>query len=235
MKKKLSVIFSSHYSEEENNKFISHLKNTAGIPIHVEYIVNMNEFSLSEAYNMGWKTLDKLGIGKDIIIFLHNDILIRTKDWGKKIVNIFNNNNFDIIGLAGSTKLPKHGCWWLTEDEKEMNIKKMYGRVYHNNGIRVFESIYSKEIKNIKEVVVVDGVFICVNGETIINRFDERFKGFHYYDLGMVFSNYLDGCNIGVIDKISIIHNSIGQTNTEWDNNRKMFSKLYKDELPREI
>jgi len=234
--KKISVIFSSHFSLEENNKFITHLKNTAGVSIHVECIVNHNQYSLSEAYNIGWSKLDELGLGKDIILFCHNDIEIKTKNWGQTLIKLFNKfYNYDIIGLAGSDVLYSHACWWLTEDGKNMNFKNMYGRVYHNNGIRVFESIYSEKINTIKEVVIVDGVFIVVDGKNIIHRFDENFKGFHFYDLGMVFKNYLDGCNIGVIDKISIIHNSLGQTNKEWDNNRIQFVEMYNNELPAKI
>lgn len=231
--KRVSVIFSSHFSDEKNNEFIEHLKQTAGIDIHVECIKNMNQYSLSNAYNIGWSNLDKLGFGTDIIIFCHNDIIIRTKNWGKIILNLFRNNSYDILGIAGSVSI-YNGCWWLNENGNEMNVKNMYGSVYHTNGLREWLSFYNK-CNGIKEVVVVDGLFIAVDGKSIINRFDERFDGFHFYDVSFCISNYLDGCDIGVFDRLNILHKSIGQTNQNWEENRKKLVEIYKDDLPLTI
>lgn len=233
--KKLSVVFSSHFPEAENQKFIDHLKSTAGIDIHVECIVNMNQYSLTEAYNLGWKKLDELGRGKDIIVFCHNDIKIRTPKWGKILIGMFANFDYDILGVAGTTELNEHGCWWLDKSGKDMNRGKMVGRVWHTNGLRDWESIYTENIVGVKDVVLVDGLFFGVNGETIIKRFNEDFKGFHYYDLSFSVDNYLEGCNVGVIDKISILHQSVGQTNQQWEENRKQFVSIYKEELPIKI
>lgn len=234
--RKLSVIFSSHHSDEENNTFIDHLKSTAGVEIHVECIKNMNQYSLTEAYNIGWKRLDELGLGEEIIVFCHNDIIIRTKEWGKILLNLFKVfTNYDIIGIAGTTELNSHGCWWLNGNG-EMNYGKMCGRVWHTNGLREWESIYTEKIKStVKEVVLVDGLFFAVNGKTIVNRFDEDFKNFHFYDLSFSFENYLEGCNIGVIDRISVLHKSVGQTNQDWEANRKQFVNKYIDNLPISI
>lgn len=235
--KKLSVIFSSHFTDLENQNFIKHLKNTAGVDIHVECIVNMGKFSLTEAYNLGWKKLDELGRGQDIIVFCHNDIQILTKDWGKKLLGLFKNYpDYDILGVAGSDNILEHGIWYLNEKgELYPRDTHMFGRVWHVHGLRREESIYSTKINGVQPVVVVDGLFFAVNGETIMKRFNEEFKGFHYYDVSFTFENYLEGCNIGVIDKISVVHNSIGRTNNEWDLNRQQFVSLYKNELPIKI
>lgn len=234
--KKLSVIFSSHFSDSENQKFINHLKSTAGIDIHVECIVNMNQYSLTEAYNLGWKKLDELNLGKEIIVFCHNDITIKTKDWGKKLVNLFLNSDYDVIGIAGSDQILEHGVWYLNEkNQLYPQDTHMFGRVWHVHGLREEESVYSTKIIGIQPVIVVDGLFFAVNGETILKRFNADFKGFHYYDVSFCFENYLEGCNIGVIDKISVLHQSIGRTNSEWDKNRQQFLSLYRNEFPVKI
>lgn len=233
--RKLSVIFSSHLGDEHNQKFIEHLKKTSGIQIHVECIENMNQYSLTEAYNIGWKKLDELERGKDIIVFCHNDITIRTQNWGKTLVNLFNTfTDYDVLGIAGTTEVNAHGAWWLDKEGK-MNFSKMFGRVWHTNGLRNWESVYSEKINGVKPVVIVDGLFFAVNGETILKRFNEDFKNFHYYDVSFSFENYLEGCNIGVIDKISVLHQSVGMTNAAWEANRVQFATLYKDELPVSI
>lgn len=235
--KKLSLIFSSHFTDEENEKFIAHLKSTAGVDIHVECIKNERQYSLTEAYNLGWKKLDELGRGDGIIVFCHNDIIIKTKDWGKILLNLFKAfPNYDVLGIAGTTELNEHGCWWLQKDGKNMNFDKMFGRVWHTNGIREWESVYSEKIKStIKEVVLVDGLFFAVNGESIVKRFNEDFKDFHFYDLSFSFENYLEGCNVGVIDRISVLHKSVGQTNNKWEESRVQFVDKFKDELPISI
>lgn len=233
--RKLSIVFSSHHSDEENEKFIDHLKSTAGVQIHVECIKNMNQYSLTETYNIGWKKLDDLDRGKNIIVFCHNDIKILTKNWGKTLLNLFNTfPDYDIFGIAGTTELNEHGAWWL-DNAGQMNFPKMFGRVWHTNGLRNWESIYSEKITGVKPVVIVDGLFFAVNGETILKRFNEDFKNFHYYDVSFSFENYLEGCNIGVIDKISVLHQSVGQTNAAWEANRIQFATTYKDELPVSI
>ena len=45
-------------------------------------------------------------------------------------------------------------------------------------------------------------------------------------------SIYLDGFNIGVTTDIRILHESIGMTNDEWEKNRQLFVKKYKEDLP---
>jgi hypothetical protein len=233
---KISIVFSSHLSEAENEAFKTHIAETIGdVDFETICIINKRQYSLTQAYNMGWQQLDEKGRGKDIIVFCHNDITFRTKDWGKILLAQFKaNQDFDIIGIAGTDELNAHGCWWLDKNG-QMNLKKMYGRVWHTNGVREEESIYHGKISGIKNVVVVDGLFFAVNGATIVKRFNEDFKGFHYYDLSFCFENYLEGCNVGVINKISVLHQSVGETNMEWEANRQQFAELFKLELPVKI
>jgi len=236
MRSKLSIIFSSHLSDDENNEFIKHVKETVGqVDVYVHCIVNKRQYSLTEAYNLGWNHIKEIGRGDGIIVFCHNDIVFKTKDWGRILLGLFKYQYFDIIGIAGTTELNSHGCWWLTPDGKEMNHSKMFGRVWHTNGLREWESIYSEKISGVKEVVTIDGLFMAVNGRTVAEMFDERFKGFHLYDISFCFRNYLEGCNIGVVDRISVMHKSVGETNSEWEENRQLFVELYKDDLPAKI
>lgn len=80
--------------------------------------------------------------------------------------------------------------------------------------------------------VLIDGVFMAVDCDNIEERFNENYKGFHFYDISFSISNYLKGCNIGVINDIRILHKSIGRVNELWESNRQQFITEYKDELP---
>ena len=66
--------------------------------------------------------------------------------------------------------MPKSGMWW--EDRS-----KMYGIVNHESGGKKWESKYSDSLQNsVKEVVVVDGVFISFDKTKIKKDFAYYYK-----------------------------------------------------------
>jgi glycosyltransferase involved in cell wall biosynthesis len=222
LKNKIVVVFSSHLGDEKNNKFINHIHNTIGCKHDVVCYTNYNQYSLTEVYN---RAIDEHNSEQTIMVFCHPDIIIKTMNWGKLLLGKFNNTNFNIIGVAGSTFLGENGMWW--EDRS-----KMCGIVEHTNGLNTWVSEYSPEIHDVKEVVVIDGLFMGVDCNSIVHRFDETYNGFHFYEISMVVPNYLDGCDIGVTTSIRVLHESVGQTNEQWELNRQQFAQQYADELP---
>jgi len=223
-KNKIVVVFSSHLSDEENIKFKEHISNTIGVKHEIVCYVNHNEYSLSELYN---KALLKYKDDNVIIVFCHNDIIIKTKNWGRILLSKFNNSNYSIIGVAGSTYLHDNGVWWHDKT-------KMKGIVEHTDGYNNWMSEYSDERKGqIMPTILIDGLFMTIDPNIIEHKFDEDFKGFHFYDISFCFPNYLDGCDIGVTTDIRILHKSVGQTNKQWEKNSKLFVEKYKDELPK--
>lgn len=235
MKKTINLVYSSHLSIEENEKFEKHVSDTCGVHVSIHGYPNFNEFSLPEIYN---KAISEINKKDSITVFCHNDIEFDTPNWGKILLKHFNRTspqyNYQILGVAGATELNSHGCWWLDKSNK-MNTTKMVGIVNHFNGIRKWESRYSEPRFGVSEVLLVDGLFMAVDLDKIEHKFDESYKGFHMYDVSFCFPNYLDGCNIGVITDIRITHKSIGQTNQQWEENRIQFAEEYKSELPMKI
>ena len=235
-KTNIKVIYSSHLSDEENNRFEQGVHQTIGVDHSIHLYVNHNEFSLPEVYN---KALDEHRSEDSILVFCHNDIEFDTKNWGKKLLIHFNNSRTDyqIIGVAGATELHEHGCWWNNEDRTAMNTSAMIGIVNHFNGIRKWTSQYSLPHFGVKPVVLIDGLFMAVDAseDGISQGFDENFAGFHFYDLSFCIPNYLDGCNIGVVTDIRITHKSIGETNDQWESNRQLFELNYGADLPLDL
>ena len=213
-------------TKEIDNYFIDHIKKTCG-PKNIEIIpfVNKGTHSLSEAYNF---ILDKSS--NDIVVLCHDDIYFDKKGWGSKIIKHFNRNEeYGIIGVAGSVSLPKSGMWW--EDKT-----KMKGIVNHEHNGKKWESKYSNSLGNkLDETVIVDGVFISLSKNRIKHNFDESVKGFHLYDVSFSFRNFLSDVKIGVMYDVRLTHKSIGQTNQEWENNRREFAEKYKDLLPKKV
>jgi hypothetical protein len=214
------------YSTRKHNpEFIEYLKISSGIKnIEVIEKINNGEKSLSQTYN---EILSESN--NNILILCHDDIYFDTKKWGEKIFKHFDKSDYGILGVAGTTYLPKSGQWW--EDSS-----KMVGIVNHENNGKKWESKYSEDLGvKIQKTVIVDGLFIGINKNRIKCNFDESVKGFHFYDVNFCFKNFIKKVDIGVISNIRITHKSIGQTNQQWDDNRIKFSNEFEQELPSQI
>jgi hypothetical protein len=196
---------------------------TSGLHKHLEIIeiINNGE-SLTSAYNRGLKQATN-----DIVVFCHDDITIETKQWGTKLLKMFERKpQYGILGVAGTKFMPTSGRWWE-------NPKKMYGRVAHTHEGKTWLSSYSADLnQEIEEAVTVDGVFFVVDKTKIKKSFNEEVVGFNFYDVTFCFENHLEGVKIGVTTVVRINHKSIGMTNDEWENNRQQFAEKFKDKLP---
>ena len=212
-------------TREKNAKYTEYLRKTSGIKdVEIIELVNQNQYSLTEAYNKGLKEAKN-----DIIVFLHDDLFFNTDKWGKKIINHFNNSDFGIIGLAGTTKLNESGKWWE-------NPELMAGIVNHKHEGKTHESKYCQPHEDkILETLLLDGLFFAVDRKRIKTNFDEEVKGFHFYDISFTLENHLLGVKVGVVTDIRVTHLSIGQVNQEWEDNRVLFVEKHKSVLPIEI
>ena len=219
------MITIGYSTRKPNPQFSEYLKNSCGIKsIQVIEKVNPDGKSLTQVYN---EILDESH--NDIVVLCHDDIYFDTTYWGNKLLKHFEKNEWGILGAAGTTELPKSGMWW--ED-----MTKMVGIVNHENSGNKWTSNYSEDLKNkIKRTVMVDGLFIAINKKRILKRFDENVNGFHFYDVTFSLQNNLENVNIGVFFNIRITHKSIGQTNQQWEENRKNFEGKYSDVLPLSV
>jgi hypothetical protein len=222
----MSELITVGYSTRKSNpEFTEYLKKSSGFKkINVIEKVNNGEKSLSQVYN---EILEESET--DIVVLCHDDIYFDSTSWYSKIVKHFEKSDFGILGVAGTTEMPRSGMWW--EDKS-----KMIGIVNHENDGKKWESKYSESLENrIKEVVIVDGLFIALHKKRIKKNFDESVPGFHMYDINFCFRNFLENIKIGVITNIRITHKSIGMTNNDWEKNKITFVDKYKNFLPSRI
>lgn len=210
-------------TRESNPNHKEHLIKSSGLHKNIEIIeiINKGE-SLTKAYNRGLKQASN-----NIVVFCHDDLTIETKQWGNKLIKLFEKNpEYGIIGVAGTKEMASSGRWWD-------NPRKMYGRVAHTHEGKTWLSTYSDDLgQTIEETVIVDGLFFAVDKNKIKNNFNEEFEGFHFYDVSFCFDNQLSGVKIGVTTLIRVNHQSIGMTNEQWESNRQKFAEKYKDSLP---
>jgi glycosyltransferase involved in cell wall biosynthesis len=219
------MITVGYSTREHNPKFIEYLKKSSGNKkIEVIEKINNGEKSLSQVYN---EILEEAKT--DIVVLCHDDIYFDTTSWFYKLKTHFENTDYGILGVAGTTEMPSSGQWWETR-------RKMIGIVNHESGGKKWTSKYSEDLgKSIRETVIVDGVFIALSKSRIKHNFDEEFKGFHFYDIGFCFKNQIEGVKVGVISNIRITHKSIGQTNQQWEENKNLFAQKYSEILPIKI
>lgn len=208
-----------------NRSHYDHIRKTSGMANKIEIIeiVNNGE-SLTKAYNRGLKQATN-----DIVVFCHDDIIFNKNGWARKLVKHFDNSDYAILGIAGTTDLDESGKWWADQN-------KMVGIVKHSHEGKTWESRYSGNFHdNIVETITVDGLFFSVHKQRIKEEFDESVEGFHFYEVDLCFRNHLAGAKIGVVFDVKVTHRSIGQTNEEWEKNRLAFALKYEKELPRKI
>ena len=219
----ISVVYCTRQTSPEHKE---HLIKSSGLDkrLQVIEIINNGE-SLTKSYNRGLKQATN-----DIVVFCHDDIIIETKQWGKKLLKLFSRNSqYGVLGVAGTKYMSSSGQWWE-------NKNKMYGRVAHTHEGNTWLSSYSDDLnQEIEETVVVDGVFFAIDKTKIKKEFDETVEGFHFYDVTFCFQNYLEGVKVGVSTVIRINHKSIGMTNEQWETNRQQFAEKFKDSLPASI
>lgn len=225
-KPELTIVYPTR---SENNKVYDEifrkLDNKSNIII--EYI-NDNALSLSSLYNEMLNECDT-----QYLLFIHDDLILE-KGFDTILLNNFKNNEeYGILGVAGTCYLKKDGIWWSSN--------KLAGQVNHkvkqNNGkhkihLNKYSENFNDDGVNILDVVAIDGLFIGINLDKIKVKFNENYKGFHYYDIPFCVDNYLNNVKIGVITNLNVIHKSIGEVNNEWHINRKKFIEEYKDNLP---
>lgn len=220
----ISVVFSGR---EIDRKFIDHIQGTIGVKdVEIIPYLNKGEFSLAELYNKELLRESKY----DIVLFVHDDVIFNQKNWGKVILKLFHNTDYGILGLAGTTDLVKDNEGTVQAWSAMKN--RMVGRIRHEVNGKVINSFYSNRYDHPIQVVCLDGVFMAVNKRRIREPFDERFRGFHYYDIPFTLSNHLAGVKVGVTFEIDLTHKSGGSFNVEWQENRLLFSELYGRLLP---
>lgn len=219
------MITIGYSTRKSNPEFYQYLQLSSGLKdVQIIEKVNNGEKSLSKVYN---EILDEST--NDIVVLCHDDIYFDTKKWGEKLLKHFKNTEYGILGVAGTTYLPKSGMWW--ED-----TSKMVGIVNHEHNGKKWESKYSQDLSTeIKKTVVTDGLFISLSKSKIKVKFDEAVDGFHFYDVNFSFQNFLENVLVGVLFNIRITHKSIGQTNQQWENNRLIFSDKFESLLPQEV
>ena len=222
---KITVVVCSRQTDKEKNDFLEHIKSTCGYNVHVMFLINSEGVSLTKIYNDMLEKLDT-----EVVIFIHDDIEFLRKGWGAEIARLFKaNEEYGIIGVAGSAEFDEKGAWW--------NYDKKYGQVLHRSNGKSWLSAFSPLLdKDLEETCVIDGLFMAVHTKRISKHFDNDFEGFNHYDTSFCISNYIDGkCKIGVTTNIRMAHNSVGVTKPNWFDKLQKLNEKFSEYYPLNV
>ena len=214
----ISIIICS--ADAENlNAVLLNIEDTIGVEHEIIALDNsLAKKGICEIYNLGIQKAKY-----DLICFMHEDISIKTTNWGLLVNQIFDKDpGIGIVGVAGGgyKALAPSGWYCMEFENPDISFQNIL-QGYKEAGKGHVHAYHNPRNEKLSEVVCVDGVWFCTR-KTIAeqNLFDEKLlKRFHGYDLDFclnVFGKY----KIVVTYDILLEHASEGN-----------FDKLWLDEI----
>jgi hypothetical protein len=185
----------------------------------------LNSAGLPEVYNRHL-------VGKpaaDIVVFVHDDVWLDDADWLAKVRLAL--RRFDIVGVAGNTRVSKNQPAWLFRERGPEGFvwDSVYlsGSIGHGHLSRGPISHYGPAPVRCK---LLDGVFLAARSLSLVNSkvlFDERFR-FHFYDMDFCRSADRAGLALGTWP-ITLTHQSQGVFgNPQWEEGHGTYFKKWK-------
>ena len=197
----ISIIVCSKYNQLED-AFIKNIAATVGVAYELIHIDNSkNDYSIFSAYNKGAQ-LAKY----PYLCFVHEDVLVRTTNWGELIVSHLENPEVGILGVAGGDVMtPVPTGWYALNYSMHLIQSNCDGSESEH---LLFPLNYADKKRS---VALLDGVFLCMRKKIFEQiRFDENLTGFHGYDLDISVQSLLAGYKNYVIFDLLIEHFSKG-------------------------
>jgi GT2 family glycosyltransferase len=156
------------------------------------------------------------------LVFCHDDIQILDVQFRARLTHAL--GRFDVVGVAGNTSLtgPVWNCGvhphlhgWIAgpTDGADPLALTVYGL-----GPDVAEHIQA-----------LDGVLLGMRRSAYEQvRFDEqRFDGFHFYDLDFSYRAYRAGLRLAVLRDLLLLHQSDGSLDAAWQHYAKIFVQKF--------
>jgi len=215
----ISVIISTYRTHYLNN-LKKNIQETIGVPYEIIAIENPNNLSLAICYNQGAEKAKY-----QILCFLHEDIIIKTNNWGIVLYDLFHNDPLiGLVGVAGvkyKTQSPSP-LWNLDKSSQVINI------IHTTNSSQPepFFHGWDNTDAGYQDVIMVDGVILALRKETGL-KFNTKIPGFHCYDMSISMECTKYGYKVVVTREILIEHFSMGNVDKSWIVSAHIFHKLY--------
>ncbi len=199
----ISIIISS-YQPKYYFALEKNIAETVGVPYEIIKIDNPGLMGICRAYNTG-ATQAKF----KNLLFIHEDILFHTQNWGEKLINHLEDPETGIVGVAGSDYVPTAPSGWFIKGHSYLHLLQ-------NSKNRSQPELinFTNQIKH--SVYALDGVFLAVKKVKFNNfKFDEKIPGFHAYDIDLSL-RFVEKYKNYVINDILIEHFSEGSPDKDF-------------------
>jgi len=168
------------------------------------------------------------------LVFLHEDLILKTKGWGKYLVNIFNRDDtVGLIGVAGSDYKSRFLSGWYSGGSG-----KDYFNITHRlAGKDKLLFFPEKWEKNEVDAACIDGVFMaCPKAVWSSIKFDQvLLKEFHFYDIDFSLK-VANVKKVLVTNQIDLVHLTVGgDFGDRWVEQAFIFHEQNKKQLPFEL
>lgn len=170
------------------NLVSQNINQTVGIPYEIISIDNSSgKMGICEVYNAGARQAKY-----DTLCFMHEDIEMKTLNWGSKIVSLLSENpKIGLIGVAGGGyKSVTPSGWYNYDMEKNGGSYSNVLQGYKREGLPETHDYNNPKNESFSKVACLDGCWLSTRKE-VWNEFpfDENLLNrFHGYDLDISLS-----------------------------------------------
>ncbi|GGH23626.1 glycosyltransferase [Mucilaginibacter phyllosphaerae] len=206
------------------------ISDTIGVPYELIAINNAGtNKGISQVYNEGISRAKY-----QVLCFMHEDVIIKTLNWGNTLLNLFKDEQLGLVGVAGAGYVPisPSAGGGVNSQSVYMNILQSF-KFSAKGTVHDYEN---PEDERLSEVAVLDGVFISTTKKVVAEfTFDEvTCSGFHAYDIDFslaVGTRYKNAVTYDIL----LHHLSEGNYDSRWMlDNMKVFNK-WNHRLPLNI
>jgi hypothetical protein len=225
----ISIIISSA-NKSLLSDVIMNIKSTVGVEHEIISFDNSDGLKgICEIYNLGAQRAKY-----NILCYMHEDIAIKTEDWGLEVIKIFKQVDIGVLGVAGSAYKSEVPSGWSAESFKVKLISCNYVQSFKRTKRSSVHYQLNTDGSDLAQVVCVDGMWFCTPKKVALeNPFDEQLlKGFHGYDIDYCLQVSLHYKAV-VTFKILMEHFSEGGYNQSWLDDTLKLHKKWEHTLPR--
>jgi hypothetical protein len=185
-----------------------------------------NPYGICEAYNLAASQASG-----DLLIFMHEDVLMMEMAWDEVLVSKFKqNSDLGVLGLAGTQILYPDPPLWTRAGKPWLA-----GRIVHDlaSQDKYMMTFFGEPGEADREVITVDGLWMAVRRDIWEQtRFNEDdFPAFHFYEHDFCMRARYGG-QIWVSQDIMVKHLSGGNFGPAWQSAAQKFREIYGHLLP---
>src|ERR1700712_2326715 len=174
----VSIIISSA-NAQQLEQVTENIGDTIGVPFEIIGFDNSNgQQGICTVYNRGIQQAKY-----DILCFMHEDVIIKTQNWGIALKAIFEENpDVGLLGVVGGGYKPFTPSTW-----GGLGIYNTFSNIiqsYKHSDKPPYHDFRNPDNAKLEEVACVDGVWLATTKKVANSiKFDETFTGFHSYDI----------------------------------------------------